>query len=326
MNRTMKHREQLHNRLMDTRPYRLLIRKMQRTRLNRRRTNLYSTIVVFLDNVVRNGLSIKASGVAFSFTLSIFPTIIFVFTLVPYIHTVYPNISQESILNFISNVMPNSMFTTAEHTIKDIVSNKREGLLSFGAIFALALSTNGMSGLMAAFNSIYKQHEKRGYLHTRIISFGLTLMLAFVLFLSIFLLVIGKAVLVYLSEKAHITDDYIYVGLFIIKYAIIGVAYFLAISTIYYFAPAVHSKWRFFSTGAIFSALASGIVSFGFSYYINNFSLYNKFYGSIGMMIALMIWLYLLALILLIGFEYNASVTRSIDSSKIDKTIGLFED
>ena len=311
---------------MDFRWYWLVIRKMQRTRLNRRRTNLYSTIVVFLDNVVRNSLPIKASGVAFSFTLAIFPTIIFIFTLVPYIHTVYPNISQESIINFIGNVMPESMFNAAEHTIQDIVSNKREGLLSFGAIFALLLSTNGMSGLMAAFNSIYKQHEKRGFIRTRIIAFGLTLMLAFVLFLSIFLLVIGKAVLIYLSDKAHITEDYILFSLFLVKYAIIGVAYFLAISTIYYFAPAVHSRWRFFSTGAIFSALASGVASYAFSYYINNFGLYNKFYGSIGMLIAMMIWLYLLALILLIGFEYNASVTRSIDSSKIDKTVGLFEE
>ena len=238
---------------------------MQGIRLNKRKTNLYSTIVVFLDNVQRNNLSIKASGVAFSFTLAIFPSIIFIFTLIPYVHSIFPNIDIQNILNLFSNVMPDSLYFAAEGTIMDIISNKRQGLLSFGVITAFVLSTNGMHGLMNAFNSIYKTNDKRQFLKTRMIAIGLTLMLAFVLFFSIFLLVIGKAFLNYLSEAAHITEDYIIVLLFILKYSIIGVTYFLAISLIYYFAPAIHDRWKFFSSGAMFSALSSGIVSFSFS-------------------------------------------------------------
>lgn len=318
-------RQAIHRRLLYFKWYFRLIKKLQSTRLKKRRTNLYSTIVIFLDNVVKNDLSIKASGVAFSFTLSIFPTIIFIFTLIPYVHSVFPHVDQQSILNLISNVMPDTMFDAATGTIKDIVSNKRQGLLSFGAVLALILSTNGMHGLMNAFNSIYKSIDKRGFLKTRMIAIGLTLMLASVMFFSIFMLVIGKAVLDYLSVKAHITEDYILYLLFIIKYSVIGIAFFLAISMIYYFAPAIHSRWKFFSSGAIFSALSSGIVSYGFSFYINNFGTYNKFYGSIGMLIALMIWLYLLSFILLVGFEYNASVDRAAESDKIEVTTSIFD-
>ena len=303
----------------------MIIRKLKTKKLKRRRTNLYSAIVTFLDNIEKNSLSIKASGVAFSFTLAIFPTIIFIFTLIPYIHLVLPDIDNKSILNFISHFMPESMYTAAEETINDIVSIRRQGLLSFGAILALVLSTNGMHGLMTAFNSIYKKNDKRGFFKTRLIATGLTLMLSTVMFFSIFLLVAGKAFLNRLSERSHFAQDYIFDLLFLLKYSVIGVSLFMAISMIYYFAPAIHNRWRFFSSGAFFSAIACGLVSYAFSSYINNFATYNKFYGSIGIMIALMIWLYLLAYILLIGFEYNASVDRAVDSDKIEITTSIFE-
>lgn len=319
-------RERLHRKLLHFEWYRNFIRRLQGIRLNRRRTNLYSTIVVFLDNVHRNSLSIKASGVAFSFTMAIFPSIIFIFTLIPYLHSIFPNIDHQNTMNLFSNVMPDSLYKAAEGTIMDIISNKRQGLLSFGVVLAFVLSTNGMHGLMNAFNSIYKTIDKRQFIKTRMIAIGLTLMLAFVLFFSIFLLVIGKAFLNYLSEAAHITQDYIIALLFFFKYTILGVTYFLAISMIYFFAPAIHDRWRFFSSGAIFSAIASGVVSYAFSIYINNFSTYNSFYGSIGALIALMVWLYLLSYILLLGFEYNASVNRAIDSDKIEVTTSIFED
>ncbi|WP_162555816.1 YihY/virulence factor BrkB family protein [Reichenbachiella versicolor] len=305
--------------------YARFIRKLQKRKLNKHRTNLYSTIVTFLDNVTNNDLAIKASGVAFSFTLAIFPSIIFIFTLIPYIHQVFPHVSNDSILSMVASVMPSTMYESVEGTILDIIQIKRQGLLSFGAILAMALSTNGMHGLMKAFNSIFKQDEKRSVVKTRMISAGLTLMMSSVLFFSIFLLVIGKTFLDYLQNAAHVTDDFIIYLLFFVKYSIIGLSLLVAVSSVYYFAPAIHDRWTFFSSGAIFSAIAIGVVSYGFSVYINNFAGYHKFYGSIGIMIALMIWLYLLAYILLLGFEYNASVSRSIHSNKIEHTTSIFD-
>lgn len=318
-------RHQLHNRLLNFGWYRNIIRKLKRRKLNKHRTNLYSAIATFLDNVSKNDLAIKASGVAFNFTLAIFPGIIFIFTLIPYVHQVFPHVSNQSILNMVSSVMPALMYESAEATIMDIVQIKRQGLLSFGAVLALILSTNGMYGLMNAFNSIYKQDERRGAIQTRLIAVGLTLLLSSVLFFSISLLVIGKTVLDYLQEATHVTQDYLIYALFFLKYTVISFSLLVAISLVYYFAPAIHDKWTFFSSGAIFSALACGLVSYGFSVYINNFANYHKFYGSIGIMIALMFWLYLLSYILLLGFEYNASVSRSIHSSKIEITTSIFD-
>lgn len=318
-------RKNLHKHLLYYQWYLSLLRKLKLTRLNKRQTTLYNTLDLFLENTGKHGLITKANGVAFSFTLAIFPSIIFIFTLIPYIHSVIPHIGTDSIMSFLASVMPEAMYEAATGTIHDIVSNKRQGLLSFGALLALILATNGMHGLMSTFNSIYKTNEKRGFFRTRLIATGLTLVLSSVLFFSIILMVIGKIVLNFLSTEGFITQDYIIYLLTILKYFVIVIAFFIAISTIYYFAPAIHDRWRFFSAGAVFSAVACVATSYAFSFYINNFSNYNKLYGSLGMLIALMVWLYLLSLILLVGFEYNASVDRAVVSDKIENTTSIFD-
>lgn len=318
-------RRKIHRRFLRLGWYLGLIRVMQSIKLNQRRTNLYQTLVQFSDDLSKNNLTHKANGVAFSFTLAIFPAIIFVFTLTPYINHVYPHLHSDAIIEFLSNVMPESMFEVATETITDIVSIKREGLLSFGFIFALFLATNGMHGLMSAFNSIYKTNDKRGYIKSRFVAMILTFMLCSVLFSAIFLMVIGKSFLLMLEDKGFFSHEiYLYL-LFALKYGIIAMAFFIAISLIYYFAPAIHDRWTFFSAGAFFASFGCVVASFGFSFYINNFGSYNKLYGSLGMLIALMIWLFLLAIILLLGFMYNASVDRAVVSDKIEVTTSIFD-
>lgn len=319
------HRKKIHRHLAYYPWYIRLIKRLKSIRINQRRTTLYQTLDIFLINVNEHKLLSKANGVAFSFTLAIFPSIIFVFTLIPYIHQMIPQIDAHSILSFVSNIMPSAMYQAADETIHDIVSIKRQGLLSFGGILALVLATNGMHGLMSTFNQIYKTNEKRGFIRTRIMATGLTLVLSSVLFFSIFLMVVGKIFLNYLSTEQHITEILIIHLLTLLKYGVIIIAFFIAISMIYYFAPAIHDRWTFFSAGAVFSAVACVVSSYGFSYYINNFANYNKFYGSLGMLIALMAWLYVLSLILLVGFEYNASVDRAVLSDKIEETTSIFE-
>lgn len=317
-------REKLHLWFIKNSWYYNFIKLLKRTKINKRKTSLYRAIVIFLDSLSPQLLN-KAAGVAFSFTLAIFPSIIFIFTLIPYIHIIIPHIDSESIMSFISTIMPTDMYHAATGTIQDIVSTKREGLLSFGGLFALVLATNGMHGLMSAFNSIYKTIDRRGYFKTRLIATMLTLMMASTLFFSIFLLVVGNSFLTYLSNSGFFAQEYIIDLIFLLKYSIICVAFFLAISFIYYFAPAIHDRWTFFSTGTIFSTVSGVAASYAFSFYINNFATYNKLYGSLGMLIALMVWLYLLSIILLVGFEYNASVDRAVSSGRIEKTTSIFE-
>lgn len=270
--------------------------------------SLYRVLQIFIEKITKDEILDRANGVAFSFALSIFPAIIFLFTLTPYIHELIPQVSRESILQFIGEMMPRQMYLPVHDTIEDVVSNRREGLLTFGGLFALWLATNGMMALMKAFNACYKTIEKRSYIKMRLVATGLTLVLAVVLILAIVLLVIGNFMIEFVNELGWFDfDPYLFYIVLVLRFFVIFLVFFLAISFVYYFGPAVHYNWRFFSVGSLLATFLCIAVSYGFSFYVNNFADYNRFYGSIGVLIAIMIWQLLLTVVLLIGYELNAS-------------------
>jgi membrane protein len=276
--------------------------------------SLYKIVKIFLRNLTKDEILDRANGVAFNFILAIFPTIIFLFTLIPYVSNFFPDINKDSIMSFMGEMMPPSMYEVVSTTIVDIVSNQRGGLLTFGFVFAAYLSTNGMMALMRAFNACYRTIESRGGVKTRLIATALTFNMAFVLFLAIILLVVGQVSLDYVLTNLHWIDlSQFTVGLiFFLRFVVIFVVFFLAISTIYYFGPAIHYNWKFFSIGSIVATLLCMGISYGFSYYVTNFGTYNKVYGSIGVLIALMVWIQILAIVLLVGYEINATLHDSI--------------
>ena len=120
-----------------------------------------------------------------------------------------------------------------------------------------------------------------------------------------------------LSDLSHVRFSQIY-GLYALRFLVIFIVFFFAISFIYYFGPAVHYNWKFFSIGSFIATLACLGVSYGFSFYLSNFASYNKVYGSIGALIALMVWIQLLTLVLLFGYEINASLHYGRKVAAID--------
>jgi len=301
------------NYIVETELYKSTVRFLKRFKIKRYEDlTLYEVILVFYKKITQDEIIERANGVAFNFALAIFPAIIFLFTLTPYIHEFIPEVSQETIMGFIENIMPDSMFETVESTVEDIVGNTRGGLLTFGALFSLFLATNGMMSLMKAFNSCYKTLEKRSFIKTRLVATGLTFMLAFVLILAVILLVVGNIALEYVNSIEWLNiEDYVIYLLFVLRFVVIFIVFFLAISFMYYFGPAVHYNWRFFSIGSFIATLLCILVSYGFSFYVSNFATYNKLYGSLGVLIALMIWQEILSIVLLVGYEVNASIHQA---------------
>jgi membrane protein len=125
---------------------------------------------------------------------------------------------------------------------------------------------------------------------------------------SVIVLVVGTIVIDFLFKKGVLNADFNYYLLEIFRYGGIFLLFYLVICSIYYFAPAVHKKLKFFNFGALIASVLGILATNLFSYYLSNFDSYNKLYGSIGTLIALMVWIYLIALILILGFEINISV------------------
>lgn len=306
-------------------PVMLLLSRLRKIRFKKHEdVSLYKILKRFIKNLEEDEITDRANGVAFNFILAIFPAIIFLFTLIPYVSTYFPSINQESILNFIRELMPPTMYEVASTTVLDIVSNQRGGLLTLGFLFAMWLSTNGMMALMRAFNACYKTVENRQGWKTRLIATGLTFNMTFVLFLAIVLLVVGQFVLDYVLTHVRELglvniDDFTVYLILALRFLVIFIVFFLSISAIYYFGPAIHYNWKFFSIGSFIATLLCLAVSYGFSFYISNFGTYNKVYGSIGVLIALMVWIQLITLVLLFGYEINASIHEAIRSEALWK-------
>lgn len=300
--------------MLNRKPYVRLVALLRCTKLTDVPVSLYSIVLLYIENIKKDDIFGRASGVAFDFTLAIFPAIIFLFTLVPFVSgfIAISNLDwQMQIMGFMHDVMPSSMYDAAASTIVDIISKQRGGLLTFGFLFAFFMATFGILSLMQAFNRCYRTVERRGFLKTRLIASGLTIMLAFVLLVAVLFLVVGQLVLDHFQEIGILNDNFLLFTLIVLRFLVVFLIFYLAISFIYYFAPAVTDRWQFFSTGSLMASLLSLSISFAFSFYITNFATYNKIYGSIGALMGLMIWLYLLSVVVLLGFELNATIDKA---------------
>ena len=274
--------------------------------------SIYDVAIFFWKGLIEGAITTRASSLAFNFFLAFFPSIIVFFTLIPYIPI---EGLQETLMELLAVVLPPSTNEITFTTLDDIINNPRGGLLSLGFILALYFSTNGINSLIEAFNSSYHIREIRPLIQQRILSLGLTLLLSVMLIIAIGLIIFGTVVVNYLVENAIITSssaDLIIYGKWMVMLAML----FFGISILFHLGPALKSKWKFFTPGSIFATIFIIITSIGFNYYINNFSQYNKIYGSIGTLMIILLWMYFNSIILLTGFELNASISNAKQKSK----------
>ena len=290
---------------------------LQNHHLRNNTTTFYQLLTVLRSKLLRFDIDVRAAAVAYNFTLAIFPTIIFLFSVIPYIPV--QNLDLQ-ILNLLSEVMPAGIFEEAKATITEIVSKPRGSILSFGFIFALYASTSGMMALMRAFNMTNETAEKRGFLKSRLIAVMLNFMLTFVLMISIIVLIVGRFTVDFLFEEGILNRDFNFYIFQIISYFVVFSIFFITISVIYYVAPVIPKRWKFFNSGSITASILTILITNLFSYYLSNFASYNRLYGAIGTLIALMVWFYLIAIILILGFDINASIEESkdIEGKKIE--------
>ena len=277
------------------------------------RMPLYDVMVFFWRSIVDGALTTRASAIAFSFFVALFPAIIFLFTLIPYIPI--ENFQNELFL-LIQDMVPANTFIAIKETVLDILTRQRGGLLSLGFLMAFVFSTNGFASMMSAFDASLHSFERRTWIGQRLIALLLLAILSLLVTVAIALITSGQHVINYLALNGYLRDQFTIFMLSVGKWVVIVFLFFIANSFLYYLAPAKKTKWRFVSAGGTLATILSVITFIGFSYYINNFGQYNKLYGSIGTLLVILLLMYILALILLVGFELNASINEAIIQSK----------
>ncbi len=269
---------------------------------------LYDVALFFWRSIVDGAIATRASAIAFSFFIAFFPFIIFLFTLIPYIPV---DNFQNELLILIQDLVPPATYTTIEQTVEDIITQPRGDLLSFGFFAALIFSTNGLAAMMSAFDATIHTIHRRSWISQRITAVYLLIILSVLLTIVIALLTSGQLVIQKLQDKQMLHDQFIVFLLGFGKWLIILALLFFTFSFLYFMAPAKRIKWRFISAGGTLSTILSVFAFVGLSVYINRFNQYNKLYGSIGTLLIILLLMYVMSMILLIGFELNASIHQA---------------
>lgn len=278
---------------------------------------IYTVLDFFFKGVINGAITTRASAISFSMFLALFPSLIFLFTLIPFI----PIFNfQEVLLGLIHDVIPNKAWEAVDTTVVDIVTRPRGGLLSIGFILALFFATNGINSMIDAFNATYHTMEFRGILMQRWVAIVLVLVLAVLLIIAIASITVGTAFFNFLEEKDIIRDHFVIKMIQWIRWLVLIALTYFGISFIYYWGPAKRTPFKFFSAGSSLATLFMMIINVLFNFYANNMAQYNALYGSIGTLLLILLLVYFNSIIILIGFELNASIYNASLEEKKSKT------
>jgi membrane protein len=297
------------NRFSRLRPVRRLRRWLEDWHLGPTVT-VWVVLRILWGKLLKFDIDQRAASVAYNFTLAIFPAIIFLFTLIPYVPLRNFDVQ---IMHFLEEALPAGIFEEAEPTIQDIVSRRNGNVLSIGFLLTIYAATSGMMALMRAFNMTDHVVEQRSFLKARLVALLLTFVLTFILFIAIGVLIVGRLVV---DTLFAFSPDVTYFTIQGLGYFIVFLVFFVAVSVIYQWGPSLPQRWRFVNAGSVVASVLIILITNGFSYYLSNFASYNRLYGAVGTLIALMVWLYLVAMVLILGFEINASLEAAAQGKK----------
>ncbi len=266
---------------------------------------LYDVAVFFIRGLSQGYITSRAASISYSVFLAIFPFLIFLFSIIPFIPV---RDFQQLLLGIIGDFMPEMAFETIKGTIIDIITRPRSSVLLFNLLLTLYFSTNGVNSLIAAFNHTYHVVEVRSGFRQYLISGFIVLINSFLLITAIGLMTFGSAILMFILPDFIKNSGIIVFLLQLLRWLIILGLLLMAISIVYYLAPAKRKHYRFLSAGSMLATTLIILTTLGFNFYVDNFSSYNALYGSLGTLMIVLVWIYINAISLLVGFELNASI------------------
>ena len=266
---------------------------------------LYDLLELFILGIIEGALSYHASAIAFSFFMALFPFALFMLNLIPYIPIAG---FQEDFLQFVEESVPPSTYDAIANIINDILNNSHSGLLSSGFVLSIFLMANGLSGILGGFESSRHVLIKRGFLRQYLVALGMSLLLSFLLIVTIATIVVFEVFI----QKTSIQDvlnnqiELIVLG----RYVFVILMILAAVSILFKFGTKREKGRVFISIGSVFTTILIILDSYFFGIWVIKFSKYNELYGSIGTLLILMFYIWINCIILLLGFELNATINK----------------
>jgi membrane protein len=266
--------------------------------------SLYDILELYVLGIFKGAFSYRASAIAFSFFMALFPFALFILNLIPYIPL---ENFQEDFLQFVENGVPPNTYEAIEAILKDIMGTSYKSLLSSGFILSIFLMTNGVNAILGGFEMSAHITITRSFFRQYLISLAISLTLSFILIITVAAIVIAEVLIHKIQGVGFINDIYLVEWS---RYGFILLMILITTSILYKFGAKETSGMSFISYGAVFTTILIILSSYIFGIYVTKFAKYNELYGSIGTLLVLMFYIWINCMVLLLGFELNATISK----------------
>jgi membrane protein len=247
------------------------------------------------------------SALAYAWIFAIFPFLVFMLTLAPYLPGNVKAGAETEIEAAVTRALGGDAARPIAQSVHDIMHQEHGGLLSVGLLLAVWGASGGMTMTMSALDKAYYVKCTRSFIKQRSTAIGLTVGVAILVLLVLFLMPVGTVFTDYLKKHGRIGTAGIW-ALNILRYAVGLFLLFVVVACIYYFGPCIKQKWQTITPGAVFTVAVWIILGFLFGIYVRKFGNFNKTYGALGGAIILLLFFYINAVVLLVGAELNSVI------------------
>lgn len=293
-----------------------------------RKVPIYHVFHFLIQEAKRNDLNTRASAMTYHFFLALFPSLIFLFTLTAYLPKSLDFYA--TLESAISSILPPG---ANDYVVHDILSNlkpkAKSSFLSIGFVLALYFGSEGILALMHGFDKTYKSSfRKRNWIEKQLTAVWMTFGLGLLMIVSILSIIFGEKILRWLLDYINMSD-FLKISISSLKYFVTLLLFYSVVAMVYRYGPAIRKPMKGLSPGALFTTIASILITVLFGIFIDKFGTYHKVYGAISALIITLIWIRFNTLILILGFELNAAIIVNRDimqESKIQERQQLTED
>lgn len=262
--------------------------------------NMVWYIKELMKEFSKDNVPLLAAAQAYYYLLSLIPLLILLLAILPYL-----NIETDIAIGTIEGIMPGELGEIFQEQIVSILTEPKGGLLTIGIVGTIWTASNGMNAFIKAQNEAYNVRTSRSFWKARLVSTGLTLGLIVAMIIALILPVFGDAIIKFINSILFLPEG-MEILFQVLRWSISIIVIATVLAVLYHVAPNIKLPFKYALPGAIFATIAWQLTSFGFSLYISNFANYSETYGSLGGVIILMIWFFLIGNILVIGAEINA--------------------
>lgn len=268
-------------------------------------------VSILVKRLIKDDIFALASQLAYSLLFAFFPFLIFLITLVG-----FSSIKSSDVLIVIGRLVPEQIYNLIKNIVTEVVDTRHGDLLSFSLIISIWACVSGFSAVIRGLNNSYEDSERRSFLKIQVVSVIFTLGLIVIILSVMLLIVFGDVNEAIVIKRFGLPKFFGYAIWDFMKYLILVMAMVFTFAELYRYTPATKHDWKDVFPGAVVSTAGWIISSLCFTYYVNNFGNYSKIYGSIGTVIVLMIWLFIISFVIIFGGEVNAVYLKVKNNNK----------